>query len=245
MPAPSPVLPSASTAPRCQTAFSASMPACTTSRRGLPSSAATRPTPQASCSVRSRCASFSSAARPRGEGFDEGGAGFDAASCRSLRRDGRGRGPGLDEAVDLLGRVAPVADAPRPPGRRRARCRRRRTRRAARVIMVRWSTFSVPQRVTGSAGSSKAAGRSSGSKPSALMTRSACSVEAGCRRSAPPAGGRWRRAGRDACACARTPCTRPSPMKASGAASHSKRTPSSSAFFTSRIEPGMFALSRR
>ena len=35
MPAPSPVLPSASTAPRCQTAFSASMPACTTWRRGL------------------------------------------------------------------------------------------------------------------------------------------------------------------------------------------------------------------
>ncbi len=50
MPAPSPVLPSASTAPRCHTALSASMPACTTSRRGLPSSAATSPTPQASCS---------------------------------------------------------------------------------------------------------------------------------------------------------------------------------------------------
>ena len=35
MPAPSPVLPSASTAPRCHTAFSASMPACTTSRARL------------------------------------------------------------------------------------------------------------------------------------------------------------------------------------------------------------------
>jgi hypothetical protein len=48
MPAPSPVLPSASTAPRCQTAFSASMPLSTTSRRGLPSIATTQPTPQAS-----------------------------------------------------------------------------------------------------------------------------------------------------------------------------------------------------
>ena len=33
--------------------------------------------------------------------------------------------------------------------------------------------------------------------------------------------------------------------KASGAASQTNSTPSSSAFFTSRIEPGMFALSRR
>jgi len=51
MPAPSPVLPSASTAPRCHTARNASMPACTMSRRRLPSSAATKPTPQASCSI--------------------------------------------------------------------------------------------------------------------------------------------------------------------------------------------------
>ena len=50
IPAPSPVLPSASTAPRCQTAFSASMPATTTSRRGTPSTAATKPTPQEACS---------------------------------------------------------------------------------------------------------------------------------------------------------------------------------------------------
>ena len=50
MPAPSPVLPSASTAPRCQTAFSASIPLTTTSRRGWPSIATTQPTPQASCS---------------------------------------------------------------------------------------------------------------------------------------------------------------------------------------------------
>ena len=49
-PAPSPVLPSASTAPRCQTAFSAAMASSTTSRRGLPSMAQTRPTPHASCS---------------------------------------------------------------------------------------------------------------------------------------------------------------------------------------------------
>ena len=50
MPAPSPVLPSASTAPRCQTAFSAAIAAATTCRRGSPSSAAMSPTPQASCS---------------------------------------------------------------------------------------------------------------------------------------------------------------------------------------------------
>ena len=39
--------------------------------------------------------------------------------------------------------------------------------------------------------------------------------------------------------------TWPSPTKASGAESQAKRTPSSSAFFTSRMEPGMLALSRR
>src|SRR6056297_3040244 len=46
MPAPSPVLPSASTAPRCQTALSASIPFCTTCREGLPSTETTSPTPQ-------------------------------------------------------------------------------------------------------------------------------------------------------------------------------------------------------
>jgi hypothetical protein len=50
-PAPSPVLPSASTAPRCQRAFRALIASSTTSRRGLPSMAQTRPTPQASRSV--------------------------------------------------------------------------------------------------------------------------------------------------------------------------------------------------
>ena len=49
-PAPSPVLPSASTAPRGQTALSAAMASSTTSRRGLPSMAHTKPVPQASCS---------------------------------------------------------------------------------------------------------------------------------------------------------------------------------------------------
>ena len=49
-PAPSPVLPSASTAPRCQTAFSAAMASSTTSRRGLPSMAQMKPVPQASFS---------------------------------------------------------------------------------------------------------------------------------------------------------------------------------------------------
>ena len=50
MPAPSPVLPSASTAPRCQIAFSALIPFSTTCRRGLPSIATTSPTPQEACS---------------------------------------------------------------------------------------------------------------------------------------------------------------------------------------------------
>src|SRR5690349_3566614 len=48
MPAPSPVLPSASTAPRCHTAFSASIADWTTLRDATPSVAATRPTPHAS-----------------------------------------------------------------------------------------------------------------------------------------------------------------------------------------------------
>ncbi len=46
MPAPSPVLPSASTAPRCQIDFSAPIPFSTTRREGSPSSATTKPTPQ-------------------------------------------------------------------------------------------------------------------------------------------------------------------------------------------------------
>ena len=50
MPAPSPVLPSASTAPRCQTAFKASIPNSTTFLDFLPSVDTTKPTPQASCS---------------------------------------------------------------------------------------------------------------------------------------------------------------------------------------------------
>jgi hypothetical protein len=44
-------LPSASTAPRCQTARSASIAASTTRREALPSVAATMPTPQASDSM--------------------------------------------------------------------------------------------------------------------------------------------------------------------------------------------------
>ena len=50
MPAPSPVLPSASTAPRCQIALSVLIPASTTRRDGLPSIDTTRPTPQEECS---------------------------------------------------------------------------------------------------------------------------------------------------------------------------------------------------
>ena len=72
-----------------------------------------------------------------------------------------------------------------------------------------------------SAGSPNSAGRSSGSKPSALMARSQPAARSGCRRSAPPAAGPSRPAGRDASARARTPVTWPSasPTKPSGAAS--------------------------
>ena len=51
MPAPSPVFPSASTAPLCQTAFSALIPFSTTSLVFFPSVEATKPTPQLSCSI--------------------------------------------------------------------------------------------------------------------------------------------------------------------------------------------------
>ena len=54
MPQPSPVFPSASTAPRCQTALSALIPLSTTSRDAVPSIATTRPTPQDACSSSSR-----------------------------------------------------------------------------------------------------------------------------------------------------------------------------------------------
>jgi hypothetical protein len=50
MPAPSPVLPSASTAPRCQIACNALIPASTTPRDGVPSIDTTSPTPQDECS---------------------------------------------------------------------------------------------------------------------------------------------------------------------------------------------------
>ncbi len=43
----------------------------------------------------------------------------------------------------------------------------------------------------------------------------------------------------------RTPVTASSPRNASGADSQTNSTPSSCAFFTSRREPGMLALSRR
>ena len=45
--------------------------------------------------------------------------------------------------------------------------------------------------------------------------------------------------------CTRTPVTVSSPRNASGWLSHTNSMPSSCAFFTSRIEPGMFAWSRR
>ena len=51
IPAPSPVFPSASIAPRCQTAFNASIPYSTTCLDFFPSVDDTKPTPQASCSI--------------------------------------------------------------------------------------------------------------------------------------------------------------------------------------------------
>jgi len=51
MPAPSPVLPSASTAPLCHTAFKASIPYSTIFLDFFPSVDATNPTPHASCYI--------------------------------------------------------------------------------------------------------------------------------------------------------------------------------------------------
>ena len=187
MPAPSPVLPSASTAPRCQTAFSASIAASTTSRRGWPSIAATKPTPQASCS--SAGSYMPCSVRWRGVDrilLDEALAGLgtgrpgldrharpDRHGPPSSRRDGEARRARLQVVVDALRRRRGRRGRPRPRARRRARCRRRRTRPPGGVIMVCQSTLTVPQRVTCSSGASNSAGRSSGSKPSALITRSA------------------------------------------------------------------------
>ena len=62
----------------------------------------------------------------------------------------------------------------------------------------------------------------------------------------PPAAGRSRRAGRDASAPRARRSTRVARRgRPRAPASQANSTPSSSAFFTSRIEPGMFALSRR
>ena len=112
------------------------------------------------------------------------------------------------------------------------------------VIMVRQSIRTVPQRVTGSSGWPNSVGRSSGSKPSALITRSASTAKlesgTGSGRCRPVASGAPRRM-----RTARTPSTSPSPKKASGAACQTNSTPSSSAWRTSRIEPGMLARSRR
>src|SRR6056297_412046 len=59
MPAPSPVFPSASTAPRCQIALSAVIPASTTLRLGLPLTDTTSPTPHEECSSDSEYMPFS------------------------------------------------------------------------------------------------------------------------------------------------------------------------------------------
>ena len=59
MPAPSPVFPSASTAPLCQMAFNASIPSSTTFLLGFPSIETTIPTPHDACSKFSRYMLFS------------------------------------------------------------------------------------------------------------------------------------------------------------------------------------------
>ena len=77
--------------------------------------------------------------------------------------------------------------------------------------------LSVPQRVTPSSGAPNSAGRSSGSKPSALITRSAGDVGVGVGDLLAASGGRWRRARRAACAPTRTrPTSVPCRRKACG-----------------------------
>src|ERR1043166_4479010 len=111
MPAPSPVLPSASTAPRCQTAFSAAIAASTTWRRGWPSRAAMTPTPQASCSSRG---SYRPLAARWAALRRYGSAKFSViGSLRRCLQASRLQG---EIAVDLLRRIAPVADRPDDEG---------------------------------------------------------------------------------------------------------------------------------
>ncbi len=246
MPAPSPVLPSASTAPRCHTAFSAAMPACTTSRRFLPSRAAIRPTPQASCS----CDGVVGVAQARGVGVpggDEFGTGFFGivSSCRSLRRDRDGRGLAADIVVrsrprrrGRRGSPTPPGDAPRTmspaantPGSvvmkravvhlQRAPARHLQRRLAEHRRQVLGVEAQRLDHQIGRHGEMAALDR---------LHRTA---------------GRTRRAGRDASAPRARRSRASSPRNASGADSQTNSTPSSSAFFTSRIEPGMLARSRR
>src|SRR5476649_147541 len=112
------------------------------------------------------------------------------------------------------------------------------------VIMWRQSILSVPQPVTSRSGAPIIDGRSSGSKPSAFSTKSASmlmwllGISCGVWR--PDASGmpRWMRT-------ERTWLTLSLPRNPCGADSQTNSTPSSSACFTSRCEPGMLARSRR
>ena len=156
MPAPSPVLPSASTAPRCQTAFSASMPrvddvaraACRRSRRRgrrrrhrarrRVVEAVRRRRLSARCDARSwrRRSSADRVRRP-----------LTPPRLRPLQRDLRlGCRRAIASAASRPSRIAQTtSEAPRtmsPAANTPARL----------VIMVRWSIFSVPQRVTASSG---------------------------------------------------------------------------------------------
>ena len=112
------------------------------------------------------------------------------------------------------------------------------------VIMERKSIISVPQPETCRPGALKSWGIGSGSKPSALITMSASMLKeepgmiwGACR---PEVSGtpRWTLR-------ARMASTLPSPITASGAESQTNSTPSSSAWRTSRWEPGMLMRSRR
>ena len=107
----------------------------------------------------------------------------------------------------LLGRVAAVADRPDHQARRRARCRRRRTRRRRLVIMVRQSTFTVPQRVTVEVGRVEQRRQVLGIEAQRLDHQVGLEREVGCRRSPAASAGRWRRAAPRRMRAARTPVT--------------------------------------
>ena len=136
----------------------------------------------------------------------------------------RGARPVLELPVDGLGGVAAVADRPDHQGGATRRCRRRPRRPAgwSRLVRQRWPSSRCPRRSLRGRASRTSPHGSSGSKPSALITRSARmrrplpATGSGARRPAPSASPRRTRR-------ARRPDTSPSPRNASGIERRTRR----------------------